>query len=72
MFGCLHRNASTKVSFNHAEMTAAKVRLAMAAMGGTKGNESDGFMQRTGYYPANALPARRARWDAAQGWAEGS
>ena len=22
--------------------------------------------------PANALPARRARWDAAQGWAEGS
>src|SRR5271165_893966 len=39
---------------------------------GTKGNESDGFMQRTGYYPANALPARRAKWDAAQGWAEGS
>src|ERR1700730_14830976 len=39
---------------------------------GTKGNQSDGFMQRTGYYPANALPARRARWDAAQGWAEGS
>jgi hypothetical protein len=30
-------------------MTAAKVRLAIAAMG-TKGNESDGFMQRTGYY----------------------
>jgi len=26
----------------------------------------------SGYYPANALPARRARWDAAQGWAEGS
>src|ERR1700746_1359567 len=30
--------------------------------------QGDGFMQRTGYYPANALPARRARWDAAQGW----
>jgi hypothetical protein len=28
-----------------AVMTAAKVRLAMAAMG-TKGNESDGFVQR--------------------------
>ena len=32
-------------------MKAVKVRLAMAAMG-TKGNESDGFVQRTGYYPA--------------------
>jgi hypothetical protein len=39
---------------------------------GTKGNQSEGFMQRTGYYPTNALPARRARWDAAHGWAEGS
>jgi Resolvase, N terminal domain len=39
---------------------------------GTKGNEGDRFMQRTGDYPANALPACRARWDAAQGWAEGN
>jgi hypothetical protein len=39
---------------------------------GTKGNESDRFMQRTGYYPANTLPACRARWDVAQGWAEGN
>jgi len=52
------------------KMTAAKVRLAMAAMGQKETKVTD--LCSDGYYPANALPARRARWDAAQGWAEGS
>ena len=54
------------------KMTVAKVAL-RDGRHGTKGNESDGFLQRTGYYyPAKALPARRTRWDAAPGWTEGS
>ena len=40
------------------KMTAAKVRLAMAAMGQKETKVAD-LVQRTGYYPADALPACR-------------
>ena len=50
------------------KMTAAKVRLAMAAMGQKETKVTDLCSELV----ANALPARRARWDTAQGWAEGS
>jgi DNA invertase Pin-like site-specific DNA recombinase len=53
------------------KMTAAKVRLAMAAMGQKETKVTD-LCSELAITRQNALPACRARWDAAQGWAEGN